>query len=85
MEFEAPSGTTLYLSAQKTNEEGTISAKIYVDGKLLQEAESDSPYGIASVDGIVPSGPFVPAGPSEELSVVSYRVKQTGQTMIASK
>jgi hypothetical protein len=54
LEIKARSGAFLYLSAQKQGERGTIHATIYIDGQVLQQADSDSPYGIASVSGRVP-------------------------------
>ncbi|MGP8243860.1 MAG: hypothetical protein ACLQVN_04995 [Bryobacteraceae bacterium] len=52
-DFGVPRGTMLYLSAQNENERGTVTARIYVNGDVLQEAESSTPYGIASVSGTV--------------------------------
>ena len=54
LELTAPSGEFLYLSAQKQQEYGTITARVYVDGTMLQQAEADSDYGIALVSGRVP-------------------------------
>ena len=49
--FEAKSGTFLYLSAQKQSEYGTLVTKILVDGEEVQSADTNSDYGIASVNG----------------------------------
>jgi hypothetical protein len=51
LEFTTKPGDFLYLSAQKQETHGTINSLIYVDGGLLQRAETDSPHGIASVSG----------------------------------
>ena len=55
LRFDAESGTSVYLSAQKGSEFGRVEAKIYVDGNLLQEASSSSPSAIASVGGVARS------------------------------
>lgn len=46
-------GTFLYVAAQKKGSDGTVHAAIYVDGDVIQQAESDTPYGIASASGRV--------------------------------
>lgn len=48
-----PSGSILYLSAQNKST-GTIKARIYLDSRQLQMAESDAEYGIATVSGSIP-------------------------------
>lgn len=53
-ELRAKHRAFLYISAQKQQESGTIKAIIYVDGHAIQEAASNSAYGIASVSGSVP-------------------------------
>lgn len=53
LEFGAGRGAFLYVSAQKQQKDGTIRAEIHLNGSLLQQAESDSAYGIASVNGMV--------------------------------
>jgi hypothetical protein len=54
-------GCFAYISAQKTETlgsidvpTGTVRVAIYVDGRLVREAESTSRYGIASASGRVP-------------------------------
>lgn len=54
LEFKGESGAFLYISAQKQVESGTIRALIDVDGEVIQQAESNSKYGIATVSGKVP-------------------------------
>ena len=54
LEFTAHDHSFLYISAQKQSEDGTVHAVIYVNGNLVQEAESTSSYGIATVSGRVP-------------------------------
>jgi hypothetical protein len=49
-EFEAPGGSFVYLSGQNQGS-GRLKAAIYVDGVLLQEAETTEQFGIASVSG----------------------------------
>ena len=51
-EFSAQSGLIVTLSASNTYNNGYASAKIYIDGALIQQAHS--PSGIASASGIVP-------------------------------
>jgi len=55
LRFDAESGSSVYLSAQKRDEFGKLEAKIYIDGDLLQKADSSSPYAIASVSGVARS------------------------------
>jgi hypothetical protein len=63
--FYASPGSFLYLSAQKTRvanhgtivangASGTVHVLIRVGGKVLQEASSSAPFGIATADGKVP-------------------------------
>lgn len=54
LEIRSKPGAFLHISAQKKQEDGTIVAGIYVDGTPIQKAESNSAYGIASVNGRVP-------------------------------
>jgi hypothetical protein len=54
LEFAARRGAFLYVSAQKQQKYGSIHAEIHVDGRSIQEADSDSAYGIAAVHGSVP-------------------------------
>lgn len=42
-----------YLSAQNQGDFGTVVARIYVNGDVLQQAKSSSPFGIASVSGVL--------------------------------
>jgi len=51
--FYVRSGAFLYLSAQKKSAEGTVHVTVRVDGKILQQATSSSPYGIATASGRV--------------------------------
>src|ERR1035438_4268886 len=59
-EFDAPSGRSLYLSAQKRTaaRDGfghptKLEATLYVDGKVVQHAVTTEDFGIASVSGKV--------------------------------
>ena len=54
LEFKAQRNAFVYISAQKRHEAGAVRTAIYVNGLLLQEAESTSEYGIATVSGSVP-------------------------------
>jgi hypothetical protein len=54
LEFRRAPGTSVYLSAQKQEEYGSVHVSIYVDGALLQEAESNEEYGIATASALVP-------------------------------
>lgn len=45
----------VYLSAQNTEEFGKIESTIYLDDVPVQKAVSNSPYGIATVSGTIPS------------------------------
>jgi hypothetical protein len=65
--FDAQPGTVCILSAQKEDRLGTVEARIYVDTDLLQQAESSSPYGIASVSGLVTSIGFSSMTPAQHL------------------
>jgi hypothetical protein len=49
MSFNARSGQFVYFSAQNKGAAGTVRVRVQVDGKTLQEATSNSPYGIATV------------------------------------
>jgi hypothetical protein len=51
---EVKHGTFLSVIAQKEGKAGTIRAEIRADGRVIQEAESDTAYGIASASGRVP-------------------------------
>lgn len=42
----------VYLSAQRKGQAGMIRVVIHVDGKILQEANASSPYGIATASGL---------------------------------
>ena len=60
-EFDAPSGGLLYLSAQKrtASRDGyghptKLEVTIYVDGNVIQHAETTEDYGVASASGKVP-------------------------------
>ena len=52
--FVAKRHAFLYIAAQKKQAEGVIHAEIYVDGNRIQEAESNTAYGIASASGRIP-------------------------------
>ena len=54
LEMDLPPGRFVYLSAQKTDEAGTIHAEIWGGSGILQEANSSTAFGIASVSGSVP-------------------------------
>lgn len=54
LEMRAVPGQFLYLSAQKKQTYGTVKTSIEIEGQVLQEAESDTEYGIASASGRVP-------------------------------
>jgi hypothetical protein len=56
LELSLRSGSFAYVSAQKADSFATVTltARIYIDGKMVQEASSDSPYGVATVKGLVP-------------------------------
>jgi hypothetical protein len=45
----------VYLSAQNTEDWGSIECTIYLDGVPVRKASANSPYGIASVSGTIPS------------------------------
>ena len=49
--YTFPSGSFVYLSAQNQMDSGSITAKIYLQGKLWKEVESKGAYVIASVSG----------------------------------
>lgn len=51
--MEKPAGSFLYAAAQKQDEDGSIQAVIYVDGQIVQQAQSDTAYGIATASGRV--------------------------------
>ncbi len=52
--FSARSGQFVYFSAQNKSGKGTVHVRIQIDGRILQEATSNSPYGIATASGRVP-------------------------------
>ena len=52
--FAGNPGQFTYLSAQNTEDWGTIECSIYLDGVLARHATANSAYGIASVSGNVP-------------------------------
>jgi hypothetical protein len=53
--FAGQPGQFAYLSAQNTEDWGSIECTILLDGIAVRRANSNSPYGIASVSGTVPS------------------------------
>ena len=53
--FAGMPGQFAYLSAQNTEDWGTIECAIFLDGVLVRRATSNSPYGIATVSGTVPA------------------------------
>jgi hypothetical protein len=53
LEMKKPTGSFVYLSAQKQEEDGSVQVIIYVDGHILQQAMSTERYGIASASGSV--------------------------------
>lgn len=69
LDFQAPIGTFVSLSAQKEDDSGRVIAKIYVNGDLLQQAGSSMPFGIVSVSGVVNSsgGHFNSLTPAQHL------------------
>jgi hypothetical protein len=52
--FAGQPGQFVYLSAQNTDDWGSIECTILLDGVPVRRADSNSPYGIASVSGTVP-------------------------------
>lgn len=52
--FNAPSGAFIYVAAQKKTVHGSLQVKISVNGNVLQEADSNAAYGIATASGQVP-------------------------------
>jgi hypothetical protein len=54
LEMRVAPGQFLYVSAQKKQKYGTVKTTIYLEEKMLQEAESDTEYGIASASGRAP-------------------------------
>lgn len=52
--FYARSGQFVYFSAQNKSGKGTVHVRIQIDGQVLQEATTTSPYGIATASGRVP-------------------------------
>jgi hypothetical protein len=54
LSFRRAPGTFVSVSAQSQEEYGSVRVAITVNGAVLQEAESDEPFGIASASGIVP-------------------------------
>ena len=53
LSFRTVAGAFVYISAQKKGEEGTVHVAIRVDGILMRQSISSSPYGIASASGRV--------------------------------
>lgn len=51
--FPGRRGQFLYISAQKPSERGTVKVAIDLDGTRAQQAESNSPYGIATASARV--------------------------------
>ena len=47
--FNPSSDDFLYISAQKQCEQGTVRVELYKNGRLIKQASSTAPYGIASV------------------------------------
>lgn len=54
LSFNALAGQFVYISAQNRTNSGDVHVSITVDGGLLQQATSSTPYGIASASGSVP-------------------------------
>lgn len=55
IEFQAPAGQFVYLSGQlAVKGKSTVTCKILVDGQVVEEAESEGEYVIASCSGSVP-------------------------------
>ena len=54
LEFKPQHNAFLYVSAQKQDEKGIIDAVIFVDGDVIQKAEANSRYGIATASGRAP-------------------------------
>lgn len=52
--FKGQRGAFVYISAQNQRDYGRLYVAIYVDSQLMQQAESNSPYGIASASGQLP-------------------------------
>jgi hypothetical protein len=91
MEFDAPFGRFLYLSAQNRGG-GFLEATIYVDAKAIQHAETTERYGIASVSGTVGSAietvrHVSPATPTLDRLVAEHNEKEAAakKTSPASK
>jgi hypothetical protein len=53
--FAAYPGDFLYMSVQNAGDRGEVSCAIYVDRQLVQQAESDAAYGIASCQAQTPN------------------------------
>lgn len=49
--YTFPDGAFVYISAQKTDEGGTITCRITVDGVVISENTSSAAYGIATCEG----------------------------------
>lgn len=55
IEFQAPAGQFVYLSGQlAVRGKSTVTCKILVDGQVVEEAESEGEYVIATCSGSVP-------------------------------
>jgi hypothetical protein len=53
LSFRTIAGAFVYISAQKKGREGTVRVEIIVDGTIMQQSTSSSPFGIASASGRV--------------------------------
>ena len=51
LSFRATPGAFLYIAAQKKGTAGVVRARIRVDGTVVRQSTSTSPYGIASANG----------------------------------
>ena len=47
-QFKAPDGQFVYVSAQNDTDKGQINCRIYQDGKLKEQAQSNGAYAIAT-------------------------------------
>ncbi|PHS51626.1 MAG: hypothetical protein COB01_09650 [Lutibacter sp.] len=52
--FEGNQGDFVYISAQADNENANISAKIYYQGEIIEQATSSGSYVIATASGSLP-------------------------------
>ncbi len=50
LSFRATQGAFLYLSAQKKGTDGSVRVRIKVDGTIVRQSVSTSPYGIATAN-----------------------------------